>query len=136
MCNDKSKNKSSFTSLPAIPYKYQLKPSIHNEGQTSYAPPMPYQYDQMPPVGRDHLLNKNQIYYCLSEGVRLEAMRGAIDRYSQFEVDRFNDVIADHNSRCGRFRYRRGSLESVKRDVERERHKLENEGRNRVLNWR
>src|SRR3546814_16602388 len=44
---------------------------------------------------------------------------------------RFNAMVADYNSRCGRFRYRSGALERARRDVEPYRGQLQAEGRSR-----
>lgn len=92
--------------------------------------------EDKPPVGRNHILSYAQIRYCLSEKIRLDAMESLINNYSDTEVDRFNWCVNDYNSRCGEFRYRQGSLQSVHKKVEAERWSIENEGRQRVAAWR
>jgi hypothetical protein len=86
-----------------------------------------------PPVGTGIVLSTDQIRYCLAEGIRLDAARGALNQYSQFDTSRFNGMISDYNSRCSQFRYRQGSLESVRAQVESERFQLQSEGAARFM---
>jgi len=72
-----------------------------------------------------------QIRYCLAEDIRMDGAKAALNNYSDSDVDRFNAMVADYNSRCGSFRYRSGALESARRDVEPYRSQLQAEGRSR-----
>src|SRR5690606_18898902 len=63
--------------------------------------------------------------------IRMEGAKAAVNNYSDSDVDRFNAMVADYNSRCGSFRYRSGALESARRDVEPYRSQLQAEGRSR-----
>lgn len=89
--------------------------------------------EEKPPVGTDLVLSVPQIRYCAAEDIRLDAAKGVINNYVEAEVDRFNAMVADYNSRCGQFRYRRGALESAKSDIENVRALLQTEGRNRFV---
>jgi len=89
--------------------------------------------EDKPPVGRNHILSYAQIRYCLSEKIRLDAMENLINNS---EVDRFNSYVNDYNSRCGKFRYRQGSLQSVRKKVEADRWRIAREGKQRVEAWR
>jgi hypothetical protein len=96
--------------------------------RTTYSPPVserstavaqpsvsdPYQED-MPPVGTGRSLTRNQVRYCIFQGVRLDYIRPLTTTNSQ--IDRFNAMVADYNARCGSFRYTSGVLESVEREV-------------------
>src|SRR3546814_739566 len=89
----------------------------------SYSPPAPPQapsgpQESKPPVGQDLVFSTAQIRYCLAEDIRMEGAKAALNNYSDSDVDRFNAMVADYNSRCGRFRYRSGALERARRDVE------------------
>jgi hypothetical protein len=102
----------------------------------SYSPPAQPQgpsvpQESKPPVGQDLVLSTAQIRYCLAEDIRMEGARAALNNYSDSDVDRFNAMVADYNSRCGSFRYRRGALESARRDIEPYRSQLQAEGRSR-----
>lgn len=102
----------------------------------SYSPPAQPQgpsvpQESKPPVGQDLVLSTAQIRYCLAEDIRMEGARAALNNYSDSDVDRFNAMVADYNSRCGSFRYRSGALESARRDVEPYRGQLQAEGRSR-----
>lgn len=87
--------------------------------------------ESSPPVGQDLVLSMAQIRYCLAEEIRMNGAESVLDANNGHDVDRFNLSVADYNSRCGQFRYRQGSLEDAKRDVEQYRAKLLLDGRNR-----
>lgn len=102
----------------------------------SYSPPAEPQapsrpQESMPPVGQDLVLSTAQIRYCLAEDIRIEGAKSAINNYIDSDVDRFNSLVANYNSRCARFRYRSGALESGRRDIEPFRSLLQSEGRSR-----
>ena len=102
----------------------------------SYSPPAQPQapsvpQESKPPVGQDLVFSTAQIRYCLAEDIRMEGAKAALNNYSDSDVDRFNAMVADYNSRCGSFRYRSGALESARRDVEPYRGQLQAEGRSR-----
>jgi peptidoglycan hydrolase-like protein with peptidoglycan-binding domain len=84
-----------------------------------------------PPVGQDLVFSVAQIRYCLAEDIRMEGAKSALNNYSGPDVDRFNAMVSDYNSRCGSFRYRKGALEGARSDIEQYRSKLQAEGRNR-----
>jgi hypothetical protein len=111
---------TSRTPSPTGPPVRSGSPSIHPT-------------EERPPVGTDNVLSAAQITYCLSEDVRLEAARGAISAYVDADLARFNSMVADYNSRCGRFRYRPGALEAARSAVERNRDTLAAEGRGRFI---
>lgn len=87
---------------------------------------------QKPPVGSGLVLEREQIRYCLSEKIRLDAIETVLNDTRRGEVDKFNVLVEDYNSRCGNFRYRRGLLESVRSEVEAQRSELENAAQ---TNW-
>lgn len=96
------------------------------------APPAPDRLDESkPPPGRDHILTTSQIQYCLAEDIRLGAAKSVVNAYVDAEVDRFNEMVNDYNVRCGEYRYREGTLESARSEVERHRSDLEHQGRSR-----
>jgi hypothetical protein len=82
--------------------------------------------EQVPPIGSDHVLDAEQIRYCLSEDIRLEAARDVVS--ADAEVSRFNSMVEDFNSRCANYQYRRQVFDAVKRQVEANRSLLELEG--------
>ena len=87
--------------------------------------------EDRPPVGTGIALSNSQIRYCLAEDIRMTAAKSVISGYNEADVDRFNGMVADYNARCSSFKYRRGSLESLRAEVERTREELEAEGRSR-----
>lgn len=135
---------SSGSGSKSIPSKTRVEPSIpvtptKTEPQVpDWARLEPAQVpsrptEERPPIGTNNVLNYAQLRYCLSEDIRIGAARTAVNNYIESDVDRFNAMVADYNSRCGQFRYRRGSLESARSDVERFRSTLEAEGRRRFI---
>ena len=109
---------------------------------TSYSPaPAPPRMDLtrneiMPQIGTNNVLSRDEIRYCLSEKIRIGAMKETVDRYSETEIDFFNITVQRYNNRCAQFRYRRGSLENVRSEVEAARGQLELEGMSRVYDLR
>lgn len=85
--------------------------------------------EETPPVGTGLVLSQPQIRYCSAESIRLDAAKEALNAYNDSDVNRFNALVADYNSRCSSFRYRSGSLESARSEVERYRAEYEAEGR-------
>jgi hypothetical protein len=84
--------------------------------------------EERPPMGSNSLLSTAQIRYCLAEDIRLNAGKSVVNQYLDIEVDRYNALASDYNSRCGQFRYRRGTLEPIRAEVETRRASLEAEG--------
>ena len=75
-----------------------------------------------PSVGTNNVLSVPQLRWCIREGIRIQAMRGVID--TNAGIDEFNRIVNDSNSRCGSYRYRRGSQSRAERDVEPYRSKI------------
>lgn len=92
-------------------------------------PPRPV--EATPPVGQGLALSAPQIRYCLAEDIRLEGARGAVNKRSDTDVDQFNAMVTDYNGRCANYRYKRGALESARRDIEPYRLRLQAEGAGR-----
>jgi hypothetical protein len=69
-----------------------------------------------PPVGTDNLLSVAQIRWCLREKIRIDTKRPLAN--TNWEVDAFNQLVAEYNSRCGSFRYQSGTLEQARIEVE------------------
>jgi hypothetical protein len=70
----------------------------------------------VPPVGTYHVHSAAEIRYCLAADIRIEALRPHMTTNTQ--IDAFNGIISDYNSRCGNYRYREGTIERARRDIE------------------
>lgn len=92
--------------------------------------------EERPPQGYGLVFSVNQIRYCQCEEIRLTTIKNAIDSNSPNEIDRFNASVEDYNSRCANFKYRRGLLESVTREVNARHASLVDEGLNRLEAWK
>ncbi|HHO0884142.1 peptidoglycan-binding protein [Aeromonas hydrophila] len=124
------------TSSPATAYSPPAQSAA-----PSYSPPAQPQapsvpQESKPPVGQDLVFSMAQIRYCLAEDIRIEGAKAALNNYSDSDVDRFNAMVADYNSRCSSFKYQtnnrgRNDLNSAQRDIEPYRSQLQAEGRRR-----
>jgi len=120
--------------LSAAPFAE--RPGAGSPGNAPTAPPlaavMPTQPtrlpEELPPVGADNILNNNQIRYCLAEKIRIKAHEAQVNANSQSSVNALNRYVDDYNLRCAAYRYRRGTLESVRSEVEPYRQGLERDG--------
>jgi len=79
-----------------------------------------------PPAGRDRLLTRDQIRYCLFQVERLEAFRPVATTNAQ--IDQFNRLVDDWNSRCSHYRYREDDMREAERELAGERARLRREG--------
>ena len=122
-------NKTTTSPAPAYSPPAQSTAPSYSPSVQPQAPSRPQ--ESKPPVGQDLVFSTAQIRYCLAEDIRMDGAKSAVDNYIDSDVDRFNAMVADYNSRCGSFRYRSGALESARRDVEPYRGQLQAEGRSR-----
>lgn len=122
-----SGNKSTSSPSSYTQSSYATAPASQPPVSEPQVPRRPT--EEMPPVGRDHVLGAAQIRYCLAEDIRMEAAKGSLNSYADSDVAQFNAMVADYNSRCGAFKYRSGALESARSDIELFRFELAAEGR-------
>jgi TonB family protein len=85
--------------------------------------------EQLPPVGTGNLFSEEQISYCLAQGIRLEVIRSLVNRYKKAQVEDFNALTTDFNSRCESYRYLGSARESARAAVEAGRSKIEDDAR-------
>lgn len=85
--------------------------------------------EEKPPIGADLVHGPGELRYCLSEDVRLEAARAAVD--DNAGVARFNKMIADFNARCSHYKYKEDELAAAQRQVALDTPALQVEGRGR-----
>lgn len=120
-----SVSSSPIPSPPPVPAP-RVPPSPVPEPSGSYT-------EEKPPIGKEHILTRAQLQYCLAENIRLEAGQLLIhDTNDAGSVQQFNDSIDDYNSRCGEFRYQKSMMERAKQEVEQQRSSLQAEGTRRL----
>ena len=73
--------------------------------------------ERMPPVGRNNVLNIPEIRWCKREKIRIDAIEDVMNTAVELEIGAFNAQVDDYNSRCAEFRYRRGQVEQVDREL-------------------
>ena len=71
--------------------------------------------ESIPPIGRGLSLNRSQVRYCVFQGERLESIRLLAN--TNYQIERFNQLIDDYNSRCSNYRYTEGVLGSIQREA-------------------
>lgn len=107
--------------------------------QPSYAPPAvpqdPYA-ESKPAIGTGQTLSRNEIRYCLSERIRVEAISDYVDTTKQSQIERYNAVVADYNGRCSNFRYRQTDMNSAKATVDTSGDRLKAQAAATVRQWR
>ncbi len=119
-------------SSPAPSYTPPARNTTPSYSAAPTQPQVPSRPDEAkPPVGQNLVFSTAQIRYCLAEDIRMDAAKAVLNNYSDSDVDRFNAMVADYNSRCGNYRYRNGALEGARRDIEPYRGQLQTEGRSR-----
>lgn len=97
--------------LPTAPQS----PVASDISRTESRSPSPVSFEEaIPPSGRDRVLGRSEIRYCLYQGERLDILRSLAN---ELEIPRFNLLVDDYNSRCASFQYRPGILEAVESEV-------------------
>lgn len=89
--------------------------------------PTPSRPESTPAVTQGAVLNIPEIRWCKRRQIELESVEGILNGESQKEVDAYNNIVEDYNSRCGNFRYRRGDVEQVDREFAPERAQMKKE---------
>jgi hypothetical protein len=92
--------------------------------------------EEKPPEGSGLVLSYAQIRYCLAEEVRLNELQRLVSSYADLEVALFNSAVDDYNKRCSNYRYSRGALDTVRKQVESRRSEIEQQARARLAQWR
>ncbi len=106
--------------------------AVNKSKQATSEPSIPIRPSEVkPPVGTNLNLSVAQIRYCMAEDIRLDGAKQSLNNYIGFDVDIFNEMVSDYNSRCGHFLYRVGALDTAKSEVEVYRKALIAEGRSR-----
>jgi len=105
-----------------------LNDSKKSGGSQTYTQAQPQPQESVPAVGTDKVLTASEIRYCHAQNIRLDGARSAVNDQAQYDIDSFNAMIADYNSRCSSYRYPKSILGSIKADVESKRQQYFAEG--------
>ena len=87
---------------------------------------------QTPPISSGSVYSVAEIRYCLALKQQVEGAKPVVDTYKHGQVDRFNAMVDDYNSRCHHFLYHTGDLEQAQRDVASYTQQFQAEGRRLV----
>jgi hypothetical protein len=111
-----------------------------NSGNRSYeaasSPPVDAVGEVVPPMGANHMLNASEINYCLSERVRLDAMRPLLNKKSEVQLREFNLRSNDFKLRCTRVQYQQSDMQRVKQLVEDKKNSLRRDAVSTMSHWR
>ena len=91
--------------------------------------------EKIPAPGTGRLLNKREVRYCIFQGERLHILRTLVSSSSDREIDHFNAIIQDFNSRCSNFQYREGVLQTIEAEVPGNRSRLRLDAQRMLLSW-
>jgi hypothetical protein len=89
-------------------------------------PAPPDLVEEAPPVAVDRVLNVPELLYCGSEFVRLNAAKEVVSEDA--DINAFNALVDDFNSRCGSYRYNESDLRTAQKAVQEHKASLEDEG--------
>lgn len=96
---------------------YTARPSTSTTATTSSS-----LAEERPPIGSGRSLTTNQVRYCVFQRARLVYLKGNPNR--NMTASKFNRLVDDYNSRCSDYKYQRGVLQRVKRELEANRTKV------------
>ena len=126
---------SGFRQQTSEPQVYS-PPDLQDPQSTATAsPPDAPLHEVAPSQGINLVLNASEINYCLSERVRLDAMRPLINEKSKVQLHKFNLRSNDFNLRCAKVQYRGSDLDRVKKLVDARRSQLRLEAVSTVSHW-
>jgi hypothetical protein len=125
----KSKNPASSFMTPATDASAAAADAAA-AAATSTAPEASASWEETaPPIGGGLVLDAAQMRYCLSEKVRVNAVRALVRNEMAPDVTTFNAKVDDYNARCGSFQYPSGLLDQVTTEVEQRRTGIEQQAR-------
>ncbi len=109
-------------------YSVNKKPSY-----STLTPSSEYE-EQKPSPGTDRLLNRSEVRYCIFQGERLDILRELITNNA--EVDQFNILISDINSRCSSSRYRQDVLRAIETELSGRQSQFKHDAQQILVSWR
>lgn len=89
-----------------------------------------------PPPNISRALTAPELRYCTFQNARLDHLRSMISQTSQNEINRFNALISEYNTRCGRFSYRSGALAPVEAEARRRDAEFQRDASAILAGWR
>ena len=69
-----------------------------------------------PPIGDGHMLSLPQLRWCFREKIRTDVLRPLVE--SNTQIEQFNTIVANYNSRCVNSRYLQEMLTRAQQEVE------------------
>lgn len=94
------------------------------DAATEAAQPIQEQFYKTPTGGYYNILSLPEIRYCLAEKIKMQAINERIDNTSDEQIDKYNAMIQDMNSKCGQYQYHENDLTIATNEVEPRRDEL------------
>lgn len=88
------------------------------------AQPIQEQFYITPTGGYGNVLSLPEIRYCLAEKIKMQAINERIDSTSDEQIDKYNAMIQEMNSKCGQYQYHENDLTIATNEVEPHRDEL------------
>lgn len=138
--SDKSPPQTTYRPPPPLPPSESRRPTptpapLQIPLPTTPIPKQLEDYTELrPAVGRGVELTRNNIRYCLYQKERFKTIKS--DLKGNTEIDAFNLLVNDYNSRCGNFRYLESDMSAISGEVIAKSATLAAEGRSILLTWR
>ena len=122
--------------LPQASEPYATSSDPKGSPDATHALPLDEHLQEAPPPrGARRMLNASEIGYCLSEGVRVDAMRSLINSKSSVQVRNFTLRISNFKLRCANLRYENIDIDRVKKSIEARSSQLKQEAASIVARW-
>ena len=102
--------------------------SKSSDYSSDYTSPKKDNYYEKKPSSSTYTLDKNEVLYCEAEMIRLDIVKNKIDKYSQYEIDKYNTLSDDHNARCVNKKYYKNDMYTVNKLIKDRRSQIEQEG--------
>ena len=119
--------------------QYNSSPSTQSENRSATKPSSTESssgftsrpVESRPPISESNLHSIEELQYCLAEEIRLNGADSSVNSYIESDINRYNAMVDDYNSRCASYRYYRTDFERARKAVERFRVQYYNEGKTR-----
>ncbi|GIT99707.1 hypothetical protein TSL6_02140 [Sulfurovum sp. TSL6] len=102
--------------------------SKSNNYSSNYTSRKQDNYVESKPSVSEYTLSKNELLYCEAEMIRLDVVKDKIDKYSQYEIDKYNGLSDDYNVRCANKKYYQNDMYSINKLIKNRKYEIEQEG--------
>jgi len=91
--------------------------------------------ETVPAPGSDQILSAPEITYCLAQDKRMTMVQSIIDNHQSADVQHYNALVTDYNSRCSAFRYHQSDMDTARSYISSHQIALELQARDWLNKW-